>query len=251
MKRLLLVLLLGLVQVQAQVGVLDLADPVFLGGTVNDEVGGGGLSKTSLIAWYDFADATDSHSTHDLTEVNSPTYDTSPSRGIAAATGNKLWTIAGIIGAGVWLPDSSTDATMVVRFRSYTGVASGDYALSSSTGGVAVRYVTSNGIRGRIADASEIQSTTIPSEGTWYTVVLEYDNSAGDHNMWINNTDLATQSETFTSPGTALYFGGGTATVGKNMEIDFVGLFNRKLTTEEKAWVYNSGGTRTYAELSD
>jgi hypothetical protein len=42
MKRLLLILLLGLVQVQAQVGVLDLADPVFLGGTVNDEVGGGG-----------------------------------------------------------------------------------------------------------------------------------------------------------------------------------------------------------------
>ena len=36
MKRLLLVLLLGLVQVQAQVGVLDLADPVFVAGAAND-----------------------------------------------------------------------------------------------------------------------------------------------------------------------------------------------------------------------
>ena len=43
MKKLLLVLLLGLVQVQAQVGVLDLADPVFLSPSVD----GGGSCATS------------------------------------------------------------------------------------------------------------------------------------------------------------------------------------------------------------
>jgi len=58
MKRLLLVLLLGLVQVQAQVGVLDLADPVFLGGTVNDEVGGGGSVSFRAAQTSEFTSAT-------------------------------------------------------------------------------------------------------------------------------------------------------------------------------------------------
>jgi len=207
--------------------------------------GGGGLSKTSLVAWYDFDDATDAHGTYDLTEVNTPTY--TSGYGTAAATGNKLWTQNTV--DGVWAPNSSTDATLVIRIRPYTGIVNGDYAFLDTSNGFQVRHITTTGARIRLAQASDIQTTTVMSAGTWYLFVVEFDYATTDHTCWVNDGSGTTVSAAFTAATVGFNIGGPNATTGENFDIDYIGMFNRKLTSDERTWLYNSGGTRTYAEL--
>ena len=91
--------------------------------------GATGLSKTSLVAWYDFGDATDAHASYDLTEDNSPSYTSGPPNyGSATAASSQQWHTTATTGmTSVWAPDTATDITLVIRFKIGASVTNGNY----------------------------------------------------------------------------------------------------------------------------
>jgi hypothetical protein len=184
MNKLLLVLLLGLIQVQAQVGVLDLADPVFLGGTVNDEVGGGGFSwdftetfegsetDSQSVAGYDNTGWTSSN------VANDPNYATSPAPldgSYSAWFGNAGRTLSRTV--------SPTGSTQTVCFRWNWDGTWGSFAESgcfrSGTtylGGIDQRASETLRIKHGTVTSSDLNGWTTAT--TWY-VWFEYTPSSG------------------------------------------------------------------------
>ena len=224
MKRLLLILLLGLVQVQAQVGVLDLADPVFLGGTVNDE-GGGGSSEpptTALLAHYEadsevFTDAgttpaadgeavyqwnDQSGNGNHLTQTTSgdrPLYQTAEQNGLAGIqfVSTDFIGRAGTIftngPATVYVAAKVTDSTAsgALLFDGENDTTAEYYALynlSSATG--VVRWWARNGATGD----SYVETSTTYSTGTTYIFTGQEEASGAGRSVELNGAGTGNNS---------------------------------------------------------
>jgi len=217
-----------------------------------DVAAGGGLDKTSLYAWYDFtSDGTDAHSTNDLGVTGSPTYtndgatdyaecqDATPA-GFVDDTGSTIGT--------AWNA-SDADGAIVVRWRARDGVGNGSRPVNLRSLRAAIRYLTS----GMSATIGNITQTTDESGVTnaWYATVVNYDTGTSTTTVFINDTDKGGNSGTFSAINTLVGFIPGNDANHADYDIDYLAFYDRELTTDEITWLYNSGGTRTYSELSD
>ena len=219
---------------------------MLLGSGVEDA--SSGLSKTSLVAWYDFGDATDAHASYDLTEVGSPSYTRgTPNYGTSVQSTGAQWNSpasTGIISA--W-GGAAVDCTFGIRFKTGASVSSGDYILKHPNIRFAVRSLT-GGSTVFINSASSHDTGYTFTSGTWYSLVAVRDATTGNVQVYINNNDTG---YTVCSNGwnDAVVTFGGAASAAEDIDIDYMFFYNRELTSDEVAWIYNSGGTRTYADL--
>jgi hypothetical protein len=214
--------------------------------------GGGSPGTANLVAWYDFDDsagngAVDSHSTYDLTENSSPTYQSasSPEYGIAASPSSN-WT--GSVD-NVW-GNAAGDYWYVIRFRALSGISNNDEIFSLNNDRNKLRWSPTGGVL-RIR-AGDLQNNVSDSttEDVWYHVVAGIDDSAGEMNCWVNNVAASTISgtPTYGSAG-SLTIGGGSPTNGVDVEIDYMGFFTGIPTADNVDFLYNSGGTLNYSDL--
>jgi hypothetical protein len=180
--------------------------------------------------------------------VGSPSYTGGPpSYGTAiAGAPDDSWTRA--LFGNSWFA-TEVDATMVLRVRGHTAMTNGDYAFVSHNVRVAVRWMTAGWkiIFGGIT----VDHPDDPSLNTWYTIIATYTAATHDVRVYINATDeVNTLGGTYIDGAGPAYFGGSTASISENFDIDYAGFFERVITAEERTWLYNSGGTRTYSELT-
>jgi hypothetical protein len=218
----------------------------------NTAGGGGGTSPgvTNIVAWYDFADGTDADgNTLPLTDIGTPSYTAGPpsygtSSDGAPGNGWRQNTLDTTLNAaGNW--------SIVIRFRALSGIVSGDYIVTGNGSRTAVNYSTTAGvgIRGKIGTATFIDSAVVPSENVWYTVVVTRNDTSGISSISVNGATFVTASTTESHNVGDFVFGGNSTAATNPMDIDFCGIWNRALTQDEVTWLYNSDGTRTYAEL--
>ena len=207
-----------------------------------------GLSKTSLVAWYDFGDATDAHASYDLTEVGSPSYTSgTPNYGTSVQSTGAQWNSpasTGIISA--W-GGAAVDCTFGIRFKTGASVSSGDYILKHPNIRFAVRSLT-GGSTVFINSASSHNTGYTFTSGTWYSLVAVRDATTGNVQVYINNNDTG-YTKCSNGWNDAVITFGGAASAAEDIDIDYMFFYNRELTSDEVAWIYNSGGTRTYADL--
>jgi hypothetical protein len=98
-----------------------------------------------------------------------------------------------------------------------------------------------------------VSSSVTPSTATWYFVVAWHDSSANTINIQVDNATAVSQAHAGgVYDSTSKFVIGGRlegTTDYHNGRIDSVGFWKRKLTADEKTWLYNSGTARKYAEL--
>lgn len=219
---------------------------------VDNTAGGGGTSPglTNIIAWYDFANANDADGgTFNLTEANSPTYTAGPpsygTSGNGAAAAH--WTQTSLDES---FANTAGDWSFVFRFQAKTGIANNDALIVGNGGRTSIEYTTgANGIRGGVGGTTLVNSNVVPAEDTWYTVVVSRNNTSGQTSISVNGATFVSGATTASFAVGNFVFGGSTTSNANPAWIDFAGFWNKVLTQDNATWLYNSGGTRTYAEL--
>jgi len=126
------------------------------------------------------------------------------------------------------------------------------YALSDGATNRFIFLVSPNGVGTTAVVANNFGE---PSTGTWYFVVAWHDATANTINIQINNgTANSTAHSTGVFDGTDDFKIGALHTTSPiyfwNGRIDQLGIWKRVLTATEKAWLYNSGNGRSYAEVA-
>jgi hypothetical protein len=204
----------------------------------------------SLIAWYDFADATDADGgTYNLAGTNSPTYTAGPPSYGASTNGTP---------AAYWqqttFPNTfvATDGdwSFVIRWRALSGIVNGDRIYRANGGRSLVEYDTGTGIEGCVGTSTPVSSGVIPTTGVWYTTVLTRSTTTNIVRISVNGSAFADSAATTDSnaAGSAT-FGASSTSDSHPVEIDFAAFYNKELTAENVAWLYNSDATRLYSEL--
>lgn len=227
------------------IGQLWMNSPGYVQSAVNtpDAEASATVSKTSLVAWYDMADNTDSHGSYTLVEDGTPSYDTNPTRGIADDVGPNNWYQNTL--DDTWL-GTDQDATLAIRFQLYGSIATGDWIYYSHSGEAYIRNNNPVAVSlGNIALTTSLTSST----GVWYLFIMEYDSATDSIDLWINNGTVQEASGTYADAADQTYIGGGAN--GEDIEVDYVGFWNRKLTSDERTAIYNSGGTFNYSDMGD
>jgi hypothetical protein len=221
---------------------------------------------TGLIAWWELNEASgtreDSHSTNDLTDNNTVTAASGKkgNAGVFVAANNESLTIDDNAGL------SGDDATPITF---------GTWVYMSSLGGGVNQYIFSkyegtpeyrlyyNGTTDRFSvtfcnSASSCPSATAnnfgaPSLNTWYFIMAGSDGT----NVWISVNAGTRNTSAFAS-----YVRDFTTTfrIGENKTssprgsfdgmIDEAFFYKRSLTTDDEAWLYNSGTGRSYCEVA-
>ena len=210
----------------------------------------GGVAKDNLVAWYDFADGTDSHTGgYDLTEVASPSYNTSGDieYGTATDATPDLWTqddVDNIVG------DVDEDFTIVIRVRGYGSISEGDwlFRMNNSRNGIRFRLDTDQ-MDTLVADFTPLEVSTTIDIDTWYVVVAQWDSSETRGTAWVDNGNETSEVQAGEFGSGILALGGFFSTTGADVDIDYFGLFERLLTSDERTAIYNAGGTFEYADF--
>jgi putative flippase GtrA len=103
------------------------------------------------------------------------------------------------------------------------------------------------------ATQATLTATVNWATGTWYHVVAVFDDAANTITAWVNNSQAGTpQAATGFSQNGGNSFNIGRRSTGTgylNGVIDSVQIWKRALTSAERAYLYNSGAGRTYAEI--
>jgi hypothetical protein len=223
---------------------VDMASFTGLAVTNNVPDPGTNPGLTSIVAWYDFADATDADGgTYNLTEVNGPTY---------GSSGGVTYGIAADGAPGSYWQQTSLDNnfgavagnwSFVCRFQAKTGIANNDLILNIGGSRWSIRYDTS-GTPGLVIRAANIIVTVAftPVVDTWYTVVATWDGTTARASV---------NGATFVGVVGAPSFAVGTAFFASTCPVwfDFSGFYGKVLTQSNATWLYNGGGTRTYSDL--
>lgn len=205
---------------------------------------GGAPSKTALVAWYDFADATDADGgTYNLTAVGSPSYDFGPpSIGVSDDSPDKYWTQSSLDDA--WGAYTDQSYTVAVRFlirvtqptTLQTVLMAHNLRTSVNFSMATSPYCTLGGVQRAMAPMTS---------NVWYTVIAQFNTTTDECTVWVNDIQYGPTVGTPTT-GSGNFSCGGTFE-GNDVELDFVACWNRLLTSDERAWFGTS--TRSYADL--
>lgn len=204
------------------------------------------ISKSGLLSWYDFNDATDSHNVgpYHLSESNSPSYQ--DGYGMSRASSTSFWKQTAI--STHWLTNASESYTWVARVRGDSGLISGSYLLYFKAGRVSLRHFSpSNTVK--IGQNSTTTYTVATETNKWWNIVAIRPAGTTNVSVWVNGVEFTAAEAFSTSPGDAIVgtdsSGGGYA---RNGSFSFLGFFKRAWTTNEVAAL----GTNdiTYAQLA-
>lgn len=103
-------------------------------------------------------------------------------------------------------------------------------------------------IRGYFS-SSNIDSTIVPSTGTWYFVVIRY-NGSNSANLVVNASSYYTGTVTVSDTTQPLsVLGGTTANIGIDGRIDQAIMYKRALTNDEISYLYNGGSGRSCSDV--
>lgn len=223
--------------------------PHFVGG------GGGSPGTTNLKWWYDFtANGNDSHtggwdlSVEDDGTADTPTY----SDGRVAVTEHIRFNGPSSMDAFL---DSATQACSVAcRFVIGSGWTNElGYPVHVVNGYTTLRMATASTARNRIGNFGPDISVTWAANDV-IMMVVKYDGvDIVRSEVWQNGTKYTGASTgTFNEGGAqiGIYVLRGAVAYGlPNVEMDWVGGWDRELTDDEITWLWNSGATRNYADL--
>jgi len=213
--------------------------------------GGTPFDTTDLIAWYDFDDSggdgnLDNHGAYDWTEANTPTWDTgSPNHLITTGSTTDAHLTMADTGLGTdWVQQSDGDRSLVLRFRAHSTGAT-RYALY--IGNRAFVNVNDTDLVFRMIQASSVTvSFAHATAWVWFYVGLNPTTPLRNYNI-NGGAVTGTNSQAAAANTRTAYVGGDSATNIQDMDIDYMGFFNRVLTADEQTFLYNSGGTLAYS----
>lgn len=101
-----------------------------------------------------------------------------------------------------------------------------------------------------------VTSTVVMSPATWYFIVARHDATADTIDITVGDAGTLTTSSPQTVTGgisneaTAFAIGARpTPTVYTDGILDEIGIWSRKLTSDEMTWLYNTGSGRSYANI--
>ena len=206
--------------------------------------GWAGPPVSQITAWYDFADATDSDGTYDLTEINSPSYtnESGTTVGIGDVTGPISWRQEalddnwGAVDTNLWV---------VVRFRPRTGIGHGSFALNINNGRCSFEYRTSSFGHYSIATSTQVEITGAGlTLDVWHTILMQYDEAGDASHYYLDTTATPTVSQ---DPVTESFATGRLEIGQTEVDVDFAVFGVGLLTADERAALYNAGATLTYA----
>lgn len=190
-----------------------------------------GVSKTGLLAAYDFTNNLDSHTAgpFNLSESNSPTYLAGIGTAIAAST--SFWAQAGI--TTNFMTNSASSFTVAFRWKMNTS-ASGSWVLWSHAGRMGYRWIASSNAA-RVAQLST-SATTIPNVTNVYSVVILSYDATTNRVVWDNGTNFVSQGAYETSTGPLLVgTDSSSGAYARGASFDWVYIWKRALTTNEIA----------------
>jgi hypothetical protein len=226
---------------------LAIASAKTINGLDNTSSGGTSPGLTSIVAWYDMANADDADGgTYNLSPQNSPSFTAGPPSYVTTTDGAPGAFLQQTTLDDNW-GNAAGDWSMVMRFRANAGVANDDRAFSGNGARTRVEYNTTS-MRGRIANIA-VTSAVAGAEATWYTMALVWDNTAGLAKISVNGDTFVTASGITSFTNGTMFFGATLSVNSNPFDIDYVGFWSKALTQDNVTWLYNSGGTRTYAEL--
>ncbi len=251
MRRLVLfqVIVVAWISIYAQTpSIPGVLDPAFIGSKAELSASSGvSVSKSNIVAWYDFADTNDAAASYDLTEIGSPPYTGGPpSYGSSIRSPTNMWTQVQISTNWGWATNASV--TFAIRFRGVSGVGSGNRPFYSHNGTRTIRWLTS-GITANIGlNGSSMPLGLVPVTNVWYTIVLRYDYANSLISAHTNGLlSFSTNLSSMYVPGGSVFLGGESASVPGQFDIDFAGFWSRAISTNEI--VALSTNTITYGDL--
>lgn len=199
----------------------------------------------SMIASFDFNDTVggegndDSHSTFDWTENGTPVYTTSTPYYVTLTAANTLDSTTNSLDAS--FGSSDADWSFATRVKIDAAITNGDFVLKGNFDRFAIRYLTGS-TSVELMDVADTSGPTLGT-GTYKSIIGSYKDSTSTLTVWIEGTGQTPVV------GTGLAGSGGTINLKEECEYDYLYLWNKELTSANAAWLYNSGGTRVYADL--
>lgn len=207
----------------------------------------------------------DSHASNDLTDTNTTAsgtgiisngadFETSNNEVLSISDASQTGLdLTGDLSISMWvsfesLLSSSTDRFVIGKWGS-AGNRGYALALYNNAGTYQMEWLISN--NGTTISAGTPNLPAAPTTNQLYHWVLVYDASAGTTDYWVDNSSLTQTTGMHNSiNNNAIDFQiGGMAAVASPRHdgiIDEVGIWNRTLTTDEVAELYNSGAGLAY-----
>jgi len=217
------------------------------------------LDKTSLVAWYDFtADGLDAHTSSFDLSTNSATHVTNGAtiyvQGTSGSPGTGYFEAAGGF-ADFWMTND-VDSALIMRWRARTGISNGQWPIQGKSTRFGIRYMTASpGLWSSMAAITD-RAAPLGATNIWYTCIANY-YAGGTNELFVGYSTTAPASDGVstgsfsTAAGNTAYFPGDNSGPHIDVDIDYAAFYSRAITADEMTWIWNSGGTRTYAELAD
>jgi cell division septation protein DedD len=220
---------------------------------------------TGLVAWWSLDETSgtrnDSHGTNHLTDNNTVTYTT----GVKNNAGNftsaqSEWLSiadnaalsAGDIDftVGTWVYLKDKNAYYAIVGKRSTGDAVGlEYGIRYVTAGDRFEF----GITDASNNVGVALSSSAPSAGTWYFILVWHDATANTINIQVNDGAVSSTAWSTGIKDSAAPFKLGQSFNGGqhlNGYEDEAFVYKRVLTADERSWLYNSGSGRSYTEVN-
>lgn len=159
--------------------------------------------------------------------------------------------LSGVINTQVM---SGTDVSFSVWLKYVTAIGTNDTLVATRSGTdqtndqVMIRALTnwSDGIQGMVGDGT-LQTLHAQdfTGGSWFNVIVTASSGTGNYVTYVNNDAGTTVASSFTElalvSGTHMFFGRSGSTLPSNVKADNFMLWNRLLTSSERAEIYNAG----------
>lgn len=162
---------------------------------------------------------------------------------------DSLLSISGDFTIATWVKlESLGVANTIVGKRDTNAVGDKEYTLIYRGASTAFRWTTwdSSG-----NPTSNDDTSVTPATGTWYFLMCGYNSGTGRTFISVNNGTKNTFIGTVQNGGSDFKIGAQLSTPDFYFDglIDEFGVWQRLLTTDEEAFLYNSGSGRSYSEI--
>jgi len=149
---------------------------------------------------------------------------------------------------------SGTDVSFSCWMKYVTAIGTNDTLVATRSGTdqtndqVMIRALTnwSDGIQGMVGDGT-LQTLHAQdfTGGSWFNIIVTASSGTGNYVTYVNNDAGTTVASSFTElglvSGTHMFFGRSGSTLPSNVKADTFMLWNRLLTTTERAEIYEAG----------
>jgi hypothetical protein len=200
------------------------------------------LSLPGLAAWYDASD-----SSTVLTQVGGATNFVAASSQGLQRTGNTDLSATGSFTITAWAKTTDTGVNRQIVAK-WNGGGNLEYALQRHSTNAFRFSITPDG-----SSLTSVSQATVAA-GVWYFVVAEYDATAGEIRISVNNAAFSSasfSSTPYVNAAQNFSVGRDGFTNWWNGDLDEITFHKRVLTADERTFLYNGGAGRTYAEAPD